>query len=161
MDIPFGAGGCANMVANTSGVMKMASKTYNFTGNLQLNCGGLQVLHFQFYYTHRAVQSLFALDYTSKTKLLAGGVFFNFERSTSWKFLGHKYNRHPKIAMGLSFSMNVTKPASTLNAFLGGTISVSGGSGTLACVINSSGDDECSIAVQINSFGGHKYNDTW
>ena len=75
--------------------------------------------------------------------------------------VGHKYNRHPKIAMGLSFSMNVTKPASTLNAFLGGTISVSGGSGTLACVINSSSDDERTIAVQINSFGGHKYNDTW
>lgn len=161
MDIPFGEGGCANMVANTSGVMKMASKTYNFTGNLQLNCGGLQVLHFQFYYSHRGVQALFGLDYSSKTKLLAGGVFFNFERSTSWKFLGHKYNRHPKIAMGLSFSMNVTKPSATLNAFLGGTISVSGGSGTLACTISSTSDDECTIAVRINSFGGHSYNDTW
>lgn len=162
MNVPFGSSTCANFTSSTSGQMSMASKTnLAFAGNIELDCGQLKVLHLQYDYSHGGLTQLFNLDYNSTTHILAGGVYFSFERSTSWRFFGHRYNRHPKIAIGLTYSMDTTKPGSTLTATLGGSISVSGGSGSLACTLSTTGDDSCSIHVQINPGGGHTFNDTW
>ena len=160
MDIPFGSGVCASYTSATSGQMTMGGKSYAFTGSIGMNCGNLNSLHIGFTYRHSGISYQFGIDYNSKTKMLAGGINFNFERSTSWKFLGHKYNRHPKMAIALAFSMNTTNPSSASLA-LGGTVSVSGGSGSIGCTFGGSSDDQCSISVRINSFGGHSYSDTW
>jgi hypothetical protein len=163
MNVPFGSGSCANFSADTSGHMSMASKTnLAFEGDLEVDCGQLKVLHLQYDYSHGGLTQLFNLDYNSTTHILAGGVYFSFERSTSWRFFGHRYNRHPKIAIGLTYSMDTTKPGSTLTATLGGSVSVSGGSGSLVCTINGgSADDTCTINVHITPGGGHTFNDTW
>jgi len=160
MDIPFGSGVCGSYSSSISGQMSMGSKKYAFTGSIGMNCGNLSQLHLAFGYYHGGISYQFGIDYNSKTKMLAGGINFNFERSTSWKFLGHKYNRHPKMAIALAFSMNTSNPSSASLA-LGGTVSVSGGSGTIECAFGGSSDDQCSISVRINSFGGHSYSDTW
>jgi hypothetical protein len=162
MDIPLGANSCANFSGYLDGVASMGGKTnLALTGNLQFDCGVLKVLHLQFQYLHKGIATAFMLDYNSRTHMLAGGAFFKFERSTSWKFLGRRYNRHPKIAIGLNFSMNIDRPSSgTLT--LGGTVDVSGGSGSLACTLSGNGsDDTCAISVRVNVFGGHSFNDTW
>ena len=167
MDVPFGAGECGTFTSDTSGLMSMASKTsLSFVGDISINCGDLDTLHFEYDYSHGAITQTFDLDYDSSTDILAGGVTFTFERSTSWKFWFHKFNRHPYFNVSLEYSMNVNKPASTLDATLSGTVSVSGGSGSLTCTINAGSgtdwaDDECSIDVQINVGGGHEYKASW
>ena len=62
--------------------------------------------------------------------------------------------------------MNVDSPASTLEATLSGTVSVSGGSGSVSCTINAGSgtnwaDDECSLDVTVTAGGGHEYKATW
>jgi hypothetical protein len=164
LDVPFGAGACANFTSGINGDMSMGGKTgLAFDGSLGIECGRLKTLHMQFDYMHRAVEYAFLLDYSSTTNLLAGGFKFDFERSTSWKFFGHRYNRHPKIKIAMQFSMNIAKPASTTDVTLGGSISVSGGSGALQCTFSTSGgDDECSFNFQMGSkYGSYKYADTW
>jgi hypothetical protein len=163
MDVPFGDGACANLDAGISGDMAMAKKTgLQFTGSLGIVCGRLSTLHMQYNYMHKSSYYIFGLDYDSKRNLLAGGFKVNLERSTSWKFFGHRYNRHPKIMIAMAFSMDITKPASTTDATLGGTISVSGGSGSLQCTLSSTGDDECSFNFKMGSkYGSYQYSDTW
>ena len=164
IDVPFGSGSCANFTTGINGVMSMGSKTgLNFDGSLGIECGRLKTLHMEFAYLHKAVEYDFLLDYNSTTNRLAGGFKFDFERSTSWKFFGHRYNRHPKIKIAMQFSMDISKPASTTDVTLGGSISVSGGSGALQCSFSTSGgDDECSFNFQMGSkYGSYKYADTW
>ena len=163
MNVPFGSGSCADFSADTSGHMSMAKKTnLAFEGDLEVDCGELRLLHLAYDYSHGGLTQEFELDYNATTHILAGGVYFSFERSTSWKFFSHRYNRHPKIAIGLTYSMDTTKPGSTLAATLGGSVSVSGGSGSLVCTINSgTADDTCTINVHISPGGGHTFNDTW
>lgn len=164
IDVPFGSGSCANFTTGINGVMSMGSKTgLNFDGSLGIECGRLKTLHMEFAYLHRAVEYDFLLDYNSSTNRLAGGFKFDFERSTSWKFFGHRYNRHPKIKIAMQFSMDISKPASTTDVTLGGSISVSGGNGALQCSFSTSGgDDECSFNFQMGSkYGSYKYADTW
>ncbi len=62
--------------------------------------------------------------------------------------------------------MDVNDPASTLEATLSGTVSVSGGSGEISCtIVAGSGtdwaDDQCSLEVDINVGGGHTYKASW
>ena len=163
MDVPMGDGACANLDAGISGDMSMAKKSgLLFDGSLSVVCGRLSTLHMEYDYSHKSSYYVFGLDYDSKRNLLAGGFKVNLERSTSWKFLGHRYNRHPKIAIAMAFSMDITKPASTTDATLGGTISVSGGSGSLQCTLSSGGDDECSFNFKMGSkYGSFQYSDTW
>lgn len=160
MDIPVGAGSCADFTAATEGNLTMGKKAYDFNGNMKLVCGQLKVLHFDFLYTKSSVQYHFYLDYNSDTHVLAGGLQFKFERSTSWKYLSHRYRRHPKFVVRIDFSMDFDKPAAdSLSIY--GYISVSGGSGSLDCSFGGSGDDSCSLYVKINVFGGHTYKATW
>lgn len=167
MTVPFGADECGSFSSDTSGLMQMGSKTsLSFTGDIALNCGELETLVLEYDYSHGAITQTFALDYDSSTGLLAGGVAFTFERSTSWKFWFHTFNRHPYFNISLDYSMDVNDPASTLEATLSGTVSVSGGSGSLTCtLVAGSGtnwaDDECSIDVKITAGGGHEYKSTW
>ena len=162
MDIPLGSGSCAGFSGYIDGTMSMGGKTnLAMSGNLAYDCGVLKVLHLQFQYAHKGTAAAFLLDYDSKSHQLAGGAYFKFERKTSWKFLGHRYNRTPKISVGLAFSMNTDQPSSG-RLTLGGSLSVSGGSGSLECTISGNGsDDQCSISARINVFGGHSYSDTW
>jgi hypothetical protein len=159
-DVGFESGACASFSSSVSGDMSMGGKAYKFNGNLRFECGTLKVLHLQFNYLHRSVSYLFAIDYNSSTKVLAGGAAFNFERTTSWKFLGKKYKRHPKMAIALAFTMKVDNPSAG-SLTLGGTVSVSGGSGSIECTFGGSGDDECKLKAKINVFGGTSYSDTW
>jgi hypothetical protein len=167
MTVPFGAGECGSFSSDTSGLMQMASKTsLSFTGDLALNCGELETLVLEYDYSHGAITQTFELDYDASTGILAGGVSFTFERSTSWKFWFHTFNRHPYFDISLDYSMDVNDPASTLEATLSGTVSVSGGSGSLTCtLVAGSGtdwtDDQCSIDVKITAGGGHEYKASW
>lgn len=57
-------------------------------------------------------------------------------------------------------------PASTLQATSSGTVSLSGGSGSLTCtLVAGSGtdwaDDQCNIEVDITIGGGHTYKASW
>ena len=99
-------------------------------------CGELQVLHLAYAYYHGGVSSDFVLDYNQSTGILSGGVYFAFNRSTSWRFFGYRYRRHPSISIGLTYSMNVDSPSSASEATLAGSVSVSGGSGSLTCTVN-------------------------
>ena len=85
---------------------------------------------------------------------------FKFERKTSWKFVTRRYKRHPKFEIALEFKMNVDKPSSA-SLTLDGDISVSGGSGSLKCSINTGKDDGCDLEVKIRVFGGHTYRSKW
>ncbi|MHC8497440.1 MAG: hypothetical protein ACYYNF_10705 [Actinomycetes bacterium] len=167
MTVPFGAGECGSFETDSSGLMSMASKTsLSFTGDIALDCGELQTLLLEYDYSHGAITETFELEYDSSTGLLAGGVSFTFERSTSWKFWFHTFNRHPYFDISLDYSMDVNDPASTLDATLSGTVSVSGGSGSLTCtLVAGSGtdwaDDQCSIDVKITAGGGHEYKASW
>ncbi len=166
MTVPFGAGECGSFTSDTSGLMDMAKKSsLSFTGDLSMNCGKLEVLKLDYDYKHGAITEVFELDYDASTGILAGEVEFDFDRSTSWKFFFHHYNRHPKFSIKLSYSMDVEKP-STASATLDGTVSVSGGDGSLECTLEvGSGsdwqDDQCSLHVHIDVGGGHTYNASW
>jgi hypothetical protein len=167
MTVPFGAGECGSFSADTTGQMDMAKKTsLSFTGDIAMNCGKLDVLELDFDYHHGAVTEIFELKYDSDTGILAGDVEFSFERSTSWKFLTHRYNRHPKFAIKLAYSMDVANPGSAATATLTGNVSVSGGDGSLSCTIEAGSganwaDDQCSLHVHISVGGGHTYNSSW
>jgi hypothetical protein len=166
MNVPFGAGQCGSFSEAASGLMDMAKKTsLSFTGKIAMNCGKLEILEMDYDYKHGSVTEVFDLDYDASTGILAGDVEFDFDRSTSWKFFFHHYNRHPKFSIKLSYSMNVDKP-STASATLDGTISVSGGDGSIECTLEvGSGtdwaDDQCSLHVHISVGGGHTYNASW
>ena len=166
MTVPFGAGECGSFTSDTSGLMDMAKKSsLSFTGDLSMNCGKLEVLKLDYDYKHGSITEIFELDYDASTGILAGEVEFDFDRSTSWTFFWHKFNRHPKFSIKLSYSMNVDKP-STASATLDGTISVSGGDGSIECTLEvGSGsdwaDDQCSLHVHISVGGGHTYNASW
>jgi hypothetical protein len=167
MDVPFGEGECGSFSSDTSGLMDMAAKTsLSFTGDIAVDCGVLKTLHIEYDYQHSAITYIFDLDYSSDTGILAGGMEFTFNRSTSWNFWFHKFNRHPYFDISLAYSMNVDSPASTLEATLSGTVSVSGGSGSVSCTINAGSgtnwaDDECSLDVTVTAGGGHEYKATW
>ena len=160
IDIPFGSGSCAAFSASTSGRMTMGKKNYDFSGNMTIDCGRLTVLHIQYQYWKKAISYQFNLDYNSNTHVLSGGMKFKFERSTSWKFLSHRYRRHPKFVVYMNFSMDFDNPGNGHLDFYG-SISVSGGSGSLGCSLNANGDDSCSLYVRINIFGGHTYRSSW
>jgi hypothetical protein len=146
--------------------MDMGKKTsLSFTGQIAMNCGKLEILEMDYDYHHGSITEIFELKYDASTGILAGEVEFDFDRSTSWKFFFHHYNRHPKFSIKLSYSMNVDKP-STASATLDGTISVSGGDGSIECTLEvGSGtdwaDDQCSLHVHISVGGGHTYNASW
>jgi hypothetical protein len=140
--------------------MSMASKDYAFVGALEVDCGVLKVLHFEFDYMKNFVAYRFMIDYNANTRMLAGEVGFKFERKTTWKYFGIKYKRHPRFSIVAAFSMNVDKPSSA--AFtLNGKISVNGGSGSVTCSVNTDKDDGCDLYVRINVFGGHTYRSSW
>ena len=166
MTVPFGAGECGSFTSDTSGQMDMAKKTsLSFTGDISMNCGRLEVLKLDYDYKHGSITEVFELDYDASTGILAGEVEFDFDRSTSWKSFFHKYNRHPKFSIALLFSMDVDKP-STASVTLDGTVSVSGGDGSLSCTIEAGSganwaDDQCSLHVHISVGGGHTYNASW
>jgi hypothetical protein len=160
VDIPFGSGSCAAFSAGTSGRMTMGKKNYNFSGNMTIDCGRLTALHIQYQYWKSAISYQFNLDYNSSTHVLSGGLQFKFERSTSWRFLSHRYRRHPKFVIDMNFSMDFDNPGNGHLDFYG-SISVSGGSGSLGCSLNGNGDDSCSIYVRVNIFGGHTYRSSW
>ncbi len=158
--VPFGAGACASFAAGTDGDMSMGGKHYVFDGDIALDCGVLKVLHIEFDYMKGGKSYRFDLDYDSAKGKISGGVGFKFERKTSWKHLFHRYSRHPKFQVDLDFSMKVNKPESAALK-IKGKVSVSGGSGSLECSINTGKDDGCSIRVHINKFGGHTYKSSW
>jgi hypothetical protein len=160
MEIPFGAGECADFSAATNGDMSMGGKQYLFVGELALDCGRLERLRFGFDYMKSGVAYAFLIDYDSRSRMLAGGIDFKFERKTSWRFVFKRYKRHPKFEIGLDFAMNVDKPSSAALT-LDGKISVSGGSGSLMCSINTGKDDGCDLEVKIRVFGGHTYRSKW
>jgi hypothetical protein len=160
MDIPVTSGSCANFATATSGDMSMGSKKYVFSGNMTISCGELSVFHIEFSYYHNSISYEFDLDYNSTTHVLAGGLGFKFEKSTSWTYLSHRYRRHPKFAIRLDFSIDFDNPSSGELAF-SGSISVSGGSGSVSCSFSASGDDSCSLYVKINVMGTHTYRGTW
>jgi putative transposon-encoded protein len=106
------------------------------------------------------------MKYDSDTGILAGDVEFSFERSTSWKFLTHRYNRHPKFDFKLSYSMDVANPGTAAEAAFSGTVTLSGGSGSITCNIEAGSgsnwaDDQCSLYVKITVGGGHTYKSSW
>jgi hypothetical protein len=160
MDIPFGSGSCANFSAGTSGNMSMGSKSYIFDGNMTFECGELTVFHMHFDYMKKSVSYDFYLDYNSSNHVLSGGLAFKFERSTSWKYLSHRYRRHPKFEIKLDFSMDFDNPGNGKLSFYG-FISVSGGEGSLSCTLNANGDDSCSLYVKIKVLGTHVYRGSW
>ena len=158
--VDVGGGQCGAFSAGLSGKMSMGSKKYDFSGNMTVDCGQLSVFHLQFQYMKKSISYQFNLDYSSTTHVLSGGLTFKFERSTSWKFLSHRYRRHPKFVVHLDFSMDFDNPGNgKLNFY--GSISVSGGSGSLGCSLNANGDDSCSLYVRVNIFGGHTYRSSW
>jgi hypothetical protein len=131
-----------------------------------MKCGKLEVLEMDYVYSHNNSQEIFELKYDADTGILAGEVEYEFDRSTSWKFFFHHYNRHPKFSIKLSYSMDVANPGSAAMATLDGTVSVSGGDGSLECtLVVGSGtnwaDDQCSLRVHISVGGGHTYNASW
>lgn len=167
MTVPFGAGECGSFSADTRGLMDMAQKTsLSFTGDLAMDCGRLKVLELDYDYYHGGVKEIFELKYDSSTGILAGDVEFDFERSTSWKFLTHRYNRHPKFAIKLAYSMDVANPGAAASAAFSGNVTLSGGSGTISCTIKAGSgsnwaDDQCSLDVEITVGGGHTYKSSW
>jgi hypothetical protein len=167
MSVPFGVGQCGSFDDSATGYMTMAKKTgLSFTGQLAVDCGKLEVLELDYDYWHNNVSEVFELDYSAATGILSGEVGFQFDRSTSWRFFFHRYNRHPYFDITLSYSMDVAKPGSAAEATLDGTISVSGGSGTVDCtIVAGTGtdwqDDQCSLSVHIDVFGGHTYSASW
>jgi hypothetical protein len=160
IDIPFSSGSCANFSAGTSGNMAMGKKAYIFDGNMTLECGRLTVFHIEFEYIKKSVTYTFNLDYNSSNRVLSGGLEFKFERRTSWKFLSHRYRRHPKFEIELDFSMDFDNPGNGKLSFYG-AISVSGGEGSVGCTLNANGDDSCSLYVKIKVLGTHVYRSTW
>ena len=160
MDIPFGSGSCANFSAGTSGNMSMGSKSYIFDGNMTFECGELTVFHMHFDYMKKSVSYDFYLDYNSSNHVLSGGLAFKFERRTSWKFLSHRYRRHPKFEIKIDFSMDFDNPGNGKLSFYG-FISVSGGEGSVNCTLNANGDDSCSLYVKIKVLGTHVYRGSW
>jgi hypothetical protein len=160
INIPFGSGACANFSAGTSGNMEMGKKAYIFDGNMTLECGRLTVFHIDFEYIKKSVTYTFNLDYNSSNRVLSGGLEFKFERRTSWKFLSHRYRRHPKFEIELDFSMDFDNPGNGKLRFYG-AISVSGGSGSVDCTLNANGDDSCSLYVKIKVLGTHVYRSNW
>jgi len=155
---------CGYIYDDIEGDMSMAKKaSLQFSGIYETVCGELTQLHLQYRYTHGGVERDFVLDYDATTGILAGGASYEFTRSFSWKFLSHRYHRHPKVYIALSFSMDTYNPSSASEATLDGYIRVSGGSGSLDCQLESSGDDYCRIKVDINSGigGGYHYEADW
>lgn len=160
MNVTFGPGGCGGYTSDIGGEMSMGKKKYSFDGGMTIDCGVLKALQFRFDYTKGNRTYDFYIDYNSKTNAIAGGLGFAFERSTSWKFFGYRYRRHPKFSIRLDFYMDFDKP-NDASLTLGGSVSVSGGSGSLSCTISGSGDDSCSLYVKIKILGGHTYRSTW
>lgn len=171
LKVPFG-NPCGSMTeVDTDGDMEMAKRTgLKFRGRLSTECGQLKVLTLAYDYYHGGFKQEFRIDYDASTYLLSGGAFFAFERSFSWKFLSHRYRRHPAFSIGLAYSMDVRHPESA-GVSLGGTVQVSGGSGEVKCSINGGAagawgpeqDDGCSLKVTIKKGigGGRTYTAEW
>jgi hypothetical protein len=158
------AGGCGFINDAVEGDMSMAKKAHlTFSGEIQTKCGLLTVLNLEYQYSHAGVTKTFELAFDAKTGHIAGGVSFDFNRSFSWKFLSHRYHRHPKVFIELTFDMDVADPSKAAEAKLDGFVSVSGGSGDLSCSLSTSGDDSCHITVDINGSigGGYHFEDNW
>ena len=162
MTVPTGAGACGDFQSSTSGQMSMGKKNYTFDGTLRMECGTLEILQFHYLYKKGGTSFDFYIDYDATSRELAGGLRFDFERRFSWKFLGHRYRRHPKIAIHIDFWMPIDKPSAGRLDFYG-KISVSGGSGEVDCTFGGSGgDDGCDLHAEVKSFWGtRKYDSSW
>jgi hypothetical protein len=159
-EIPFGANACANFSAAASGKLYMAGRKYDFDGAIQTECGTLKVLHISYDYVKGKKEFAFNLDYDSSTHVLAGGINFKFSRKASWLFLGYRYRRHGKVNIDLKYSVDFDKPSDS-SLYFGGTIGMSGGSGSVACYFGNPGDDYCKLVVKMNILGGYTYKNTW
>ena len=160
MDVPFGTGQCGEFDVSASGNLTMKSKHYSFNGQIAMNCGQLNVLHFDYQYSKSSVLYTFNIDYHSDTRVLSGGLEFNFDKKMSWKFVGIRRTRHPKFNIQLQFTMPIDNPSAG-SLYLYGSISVSGGNGRVSCTFGSSGDDGCSLHVHVNVFGGQTLDASW
>jgi hypothetical protein len=160
MDVPFGTGQCGSFDVSASGNLTMKSKHYSFHGQLAMDCGRLNILHFDYQYSKSGVFYTFNIDYNSDTKILAGGLEFNFDKKMSWKFFGIRRTRHPQFNIQLQFSMPINNPSAG-SLYLYGAISVSGGNGRVSCTFGSSGDDGCDLHVHVNVFGGQTLDAKW
>lgn len=160
MDVPFGVGQCGSFDVSASGNLTMKSKHYSFNGRLAMDCGRLNVLHFDYQYSKSSVLYTFNIDYHSDTRILSGGLEFNFDKRMSWKFLSVRRTRHPQFNIQLQFTMPIDNPSAG-SLYLYGSISVSGGNGRVSCTFGSSGDDGCSLHVHVNVFGGQTLDANW
>lgn len=161
MDVPFGAGSCATLETETDGVMSMGKKNYQFDGEMVIDCGELQILNFHYLYWKGGTSFDFYIDYDKAERELAGGLGFDFNRKFSWKFLGKKYQRHPKFMIDMDFWMPIDNPSKgTLT--LKGLVSVASGEGSVDCTFSGSGDDSCSLYAKVKGFWGTKeYRSSW
>ena len=153
-------GQCSSFETTTSGNLTMKSKNYQFSGNLAMNCHGLQQLHFAYQYSKSGTFYAFYLDYDASTRVIAGGLEFDFDKRISWKYFGIRRVRHPQFAIKLDFSMPIDNPSAG-RLTLYGRISVSGGNGKVSCAFGSPGDDGCSLHVHVNVFGGQTLDANW
>ena len=153
-------GQCSSFQTTTSGNLTMKSKNYQFSGNLSMDCHGIQVFHLSYQYSKSGTLYAFYLDYDSDTRVIAGGLEFNFDKKMSWKFFGIRRTRHPQFAIKIDFLMPIDNPsAGRLSLY--GAISVSGGNGRVSCTFGSPGDDGCSLHVHVNVFGGQTLDANW
>lgn len=163
--VPFAPStNCGFIHDDIDGNLSMAKKTsLVFSGVYESVCGEMTVLHLQYAYTHGGLERDFMLDYSAATGILSGSTSFEFNRSFSWKFLSHRYHRHPKVFLSLTWSMDVGDPGKAGEAVLDGLVDVAGGSGSLACKLSSSGDDYCRIKVDIDRGigGGRHWEEDW
>lgn len=159
LDIPAGSV-CGNIETTTAGDLKMGSRSYQFSGELRLDCGVLRTLTFDLRYSKSNQLYNLRLAYSSVTNQLAGGLEFRTDRRTSWKVLGLRYRRTAKVTIFLDFVMNFNQPGSG-QLTLGGKLSVSGGSGAVRCTLGSGGDDGCSVEFTMRILGKHTYRGSW
>jgi hypothetical protein len=159
--IPIGTNACGHFTADTHGQLKMGSKNYSFSGDIDSDCGVLKKLDFWFQYLHGGINYTLYLNYDSESHVLAGGLDWSFERSMSWKFLSHRYKRHPNFGISLDFWMDFDRP-STSYLTLAGHVSVSGGDGSVSCTFGGADvDDTCRLHVHVSIGGGKTYDANW
>jgi len=153
----------ANAEANASANFAAASNL-DFAGHFTAECGEITEFQIVFDYVHGSITEKFYLDYEDESETLAGGVAFEFQRKTSWKYLTHRYHRTARIAVAVDFVMDVANPSGS-EATIDAEIKIANGSGKANCGFGASGQpgDYCNIDITVQSdwLGKHEFSTTW
>jgi hypothetical protein len=169
--IPTTATGCAEFSGAADGTVTLAGSTVTLAegSSITVDCNGVQSLYFDLTYTHVGhggveMSEELIMEYPKDidgVSYFYGETDFSYKRHFSEKYSGKTFSKNVEISIGMSVSVNPSKPSASGFAFWGG-FDADRVSGDLECELPpASSDFSCAGKLRLNPSWAGVYHKNW